>query len=115
MADLYIKFQSAVNLILEEREKIPKSVPGRPYEFGIPQPNHSGDLIRGGIRKALRVLEQMPKEDVVPVVRCKDCEHWDESTCFCDIHSEFTIAGDWTMFDPDFFCADGERKVKQTE
>ena len=73
MSKRYVCFQDAVRLILEERDKIPKTVPGMVYEFGLPQPNHSGNLIRGGIRKALKVLETMPKADAVEVVHA----HWE--------------------------------------
>lgn len=32
------------------------------------------------------VLEQQPTVDAVPVVRCKDCKHWqcDDSESYCD-------------------------------
>ena len=58
--------------------------------------------------------------DVVEVVRCKDCKHWDEQTEWCDHHSHFVDSeggfchpwesADWKMFDADYFCKDGERK-----
>lgn len=58
--------------------------------------------------------------DAVPVVRCKDCKHWDEETGWCDKHSHFIdrdgVAchpwenSEWNMFDADYFCKDGERR-----
>ena len=45
-------------MLLEERDKIPLTVPGATYEFGIPKPNKHGESMRGGIRIALRCLEQ---------------------------------------------------------
>ena len=49
--------------------------------------------------------------DVVPVVRCKDCKHWHEETGFCEEHSRFDSFGmDWNMFAEDDFCSYGERK-----
>ena len=48
--------------ILAERDAIPKTVIER-YSFGVETPNHSGVLIRGGIRKALRCMEQCPTID----------------------------------------------------
>ena len=46
--------------ILHERDKIPFYLPGATYEFGIRKPNHHGNSMRGGIRKALRCMEQCP-------------------------------------------------------
>ena len=48
--------------------------------------------------------------DAVPVVRCRDCKHWDtsckirylDSWCLCSIQSSNTP--------PHWFCADGERR-----
>ena len=41
------------------------------------------------------------KVDMVEVVRCKDCKHWNEAYHDCSIH--FPPSPDW-------FCADGERR-----
>ena len=54
--------------ILEERDKIP-------YELVSEKPFKHGNSMRGGIRKALRCIEQAPTVDAVPVVRCKECKH----------------------------------------
>lgn len=91
MSKRYVCFQDAVQLILAERDKIPKTVPGMGYEFGIPQPNYSGNLIRGGIRKALKVLETMPKADADEVVhahwvRCRDRTGLTCSNCLSKWH-----------------------------
>ena len=45
-------------LLLEERDRIPLTVPGARYEMNIPQPNKHGESMRGGIRIALRCMEQ---------------------------------------------------------
>ena len=52
------------------------------------------------------------KESEIEIVRCKDCEYWDntwteDSTGFCG-----NVDGRTT---PDFFCADGERKESDEE
>ena len=57
---------------------------------------------------------------VVPVVRCKECKHYHAETGWCDKHSHFVSSEgefrqpwesiEWKMFEPDYFCADGERK-----
>lgn len=55
-------------LLLKERDAIPTAVVER-YSFGVPMPNKHGDAIRGGIRKALRCMEQTPTityADLVP-------------------------------------------------
>lgn len=46
--------------LLEERDKIPHS-------FGCPSPNKHGAAMRGGIRKALRCMENTPTLDYAPV------------------------------------------------
>lgn len=61
-------------------------------------------------------------EDVVRVVRCKDCAYWDRGTirmiagnpeligAICDKYHENGISEDvWTA--ADHFCADGERRT----
>jgi hypothetical protein len=55
-------------LILAERDKIPLTTPGAIYEFGVAKPNPHGQSMRGGIRKALRCMEQCPTVDAKPVV-----------------------------------------------
>lgn len=98
--------------ILIERDKIPLTLPGAVYEFRIAKPNHFGNAMRGGIRKALRCMENCKTIDAVSVVRCKDCKHFtpDEicypgtgSCWFCEMTRKF-----------DDFCSYGERKDNGT-
>ena len=63
-----IDANEVVKAILEERDKIP-------YELVSEKPFKHGNSMRGGIRKALRCIEQAPTVDAVPVVRCKECKH----------------------------------------
>lgn len=65
--------------LLKERDAIPVTCTER-YGFGVEFPNHHGQSMRGGIKKALRCMEQTPTIDAVPVVRCKDCECFMEYT-----------------------------------
>lgn len=68
----------------------------------------------------LNTINNAPAVDAVPVVRCKDCKHWNRATALCDIHSHFIDregqfcypgkSSDWLMFDENYFCADGERR-----
>jgi hypothetical protein len=95
-------------LILAERDKIPKTLPGAIYEFAIEKPNHHGNSMRGGIRKALRCLEQCQAVDAVPVVRCKDCNNFvPESITVCR-HCSLT---GMQVVDEDDFCSYGERRT----
>lgn len=48
-------------------------------------------------KRTIRILT--PTEDVVPVVRCKDCKYWDNGDCY---RIELTR--------PDDYCSYGERK-----
>lgn len=43
------------------------------------------------------------------VVRCRECKHWVEDIGWCNLYSHILASGEWTMFDPDYYCADGER------
>jgi predicted nucleic acid-binding Zn ribbon protein len=61
----YIDANILKEKILEERDKIPLYRVER-YSFGVELPNRDGQAMRGGIRKALRCLEQMPTADVAP-------------------------------------------------
>ena len=102
--------------ILVERGKIPLTCPGASYEFYISKPYQHGNSMRGGIRKALRCMEQCKTVDAVSVVRCKDCKHWCDSWVAPDgkhTHGEChmedaddVIVGRWG----DDFCSYGERK-----
>ena len=68
-------------------------------KYGIPL----GDLVD--------TFADIPAADVVEVVRCRDCKHWDSETWFCDNHSTFDHHGlEWNMFSEDDFCSYGERK-----
>lgn len=72
----YIDANVLKEKLLKERDAIPTTRAER-YSFGVECPNRDGNAMRGGIRKALRCMEQTPTADVVEVVRCKDCEYFD--------------------------------------
>ena len=74
-----IDANAVVKAILEERDKIPRTIATAPYEPWAEKPYHAGDQMRGGIRKALRCIEQAPTVDAVPVVRCRECKYWQRS------------------------------------
>ena len=96
-----IDANAVVKAILEERDKIPRTITTAPYELGTEKPFHAGDQMRGGIRKALRCIEQAPTVDAVPVVRCEKCVLHGN----CVTEDAFVFAG---IEHP--FCCAGERK-----
>ena len=54
-------------LILAERDKIPKKVPCATYELMREKDNQHGNAMRGGIRVALRCMENTPTIEAEPV------------------------------------------------
>ena len=62
------------------------------------------------------ILKAIPTIEAVPVVRCRECEYYDENgDCISldlriGIHSD-TINYDFSP-DPDFYCAYGRRKIE---
>ena len=105
-----IDANGVVKTILAERNKIPRTVPTAPYELVAEKPFNHGNSMRGGIRKALRCIEQAPTVDAVPVVRCKDCKHYDMGVCL-KIYSDGNMHTEaWQSRRPEDFCSYGERK-----
>ena len=60
-----------------------------------------------------KAIKKMPKgiiADVAPVVRCKDCKHYDMGVCL-KIYSDGNAHQEaWQSRKPDDFCSYGERK-----
>lgn len=96
-----IDANTVVKAILEERDKIPRTIATAPYEPWAEKPYHAGDQMRGGIRKALRCIEQAPTVAAVPVVRCRECTEFDETEHECS---------HWYGFRENDFCSHGVRK-----
>ena len=114
-----IDANEVVKAILEERDKIPRTITTAPYELGTEKPYHAGDQMRGGIRKALRCIEQAPTVDAVPVVRCRECKHHRdkneqerqylvEDILICT--SPDATDDCWNAVWPDHFCSYGEKE-----
>ena len=93
-------------LILKERDAIPKEIYER-YGFGVGTPNKHGNSMRGGIRIALRCMENTPTLDVVEVVYCKDCDHY-KTDSFGDGYGwcKYFERGEWDTH----FCSYANRK-----
>ena len=96
-----IDANKVVKAILAERDKIP-------YELVSEKPFKHGNSMRGGIRKALRCIEQAPTVDAVPVVRCKYCiRRYDTDECPMCFLSEGKY---FECTNENGFCDRGERK-----
>lgn len=89
----YINESILVKKLLEERDKIPLKIPGALYELVKEKPNHFGNAMRGGIKKALRCVYETPTANVVEVrhgewiwdkrfsdYTCSLCCDWDLKT-----------------------------------
>ena len=62
-----INYEEYKNKLLEVRDSIPLTVPAASYELMREKPYTHGMAMRGGIRKALKCLEQCQNvSDVVP-------------------------------------------------
>ena len=101
-----IDANEVVKAILAERDKIPRTVPAASYELISEKPFNHGNSMRGGIRKALRCIEQAPTVDAVAVVRCKDCKHMipQSHTRYCTVWNGANGMGD------EGFCNYGEKR-----
>lgn len=107
----YKDVREIINSTLRERDKIPR------YVAPDLSPDRAGDLMRGGIRKVLRIIEQAPVADVVAVVRCKECQHR-YSTYDCPMR-KIIVPVEGMMYYEDFttdegFCDRGERRTNDS-
>lgn len=79
--------------------------------FTVSRGQRNSPEIRGA-NKVIDQIKQMPTADVVEVVRCKDCVHYNDGHCI-----EFPISGDaWAYAEtkPNDFCSYGERKTEHS-
>lgn len=67
--------------------------------------HESSALYAGACCGVCGLIEKAPAVDAVPVVRCKDCQHWHHSGWCKLIGQEFDR---W----PGYYCADGKRKER---
>ena len=67
---------------------------------------HNGDMISG--EEVEKAIAEAPTVDAVPVVRCKDCKHFDENNaCYCHAADE---NGTPIFVREHDFCSYGERR-----
>lgn len=61
-----------------------------------------------------RLADHLIENDVIPVVRCKDCKHYDIRNARCLLHSEladqYSSGFNFEMYSNDY-CSYGERKL----
>nr|DAG17594.1 MAG TPA: hypothetical protein [Caudoviricetes sp.] len=66
------------------------------------------------IWKSARALKKIPTADVAPVVRCKDCKHFNHKRMECEneaISTDHEGGAQYSLnFWPDDFCSYGEPK-----
>ena len=96
-------------MLIKERDAIPLTYTER-YGFGVEFPSSFGQARRGGIKAALRCMEQTPTIDAVPVVRCRDCVNGE--LCLNLQGSEYVVCklDENHVWLPDGFCSYGERR-----
>lgn len=103
--DKYIKQEAAIAIIEEKQKELcPVGRYGRSYVYGSDREKYDAwDEI-------IDALENIPAADVVPVTRCKDCEHYDMGVCL-KIYSDGNVHPEaWQERKPDDFCSYGEPK-----
>lgn len=61
---------------------------------------------------AEQLLDEIPAADVAPVVRCKDCKHYDMGVCLKIYSNGNAHPEAWQPRRPEDFCSYGERKGK---
>ena len=101
-----IDANEVVKAILEERDKIS-------YELVSEKPFKHGNSMRGGIRKALRCIEQAPTVEAVPVVRCRECKHLNvvnRKELYANCPKTNTVFLSFELGTREHFCSLGERK-----
>lgn len=59
-------------------------------------------------------IKALPSADVVPVVRCRDCKHFNREQMECEneaVSTDHEGGAQYSLnFEPDDFCSYGERK-----
>ena len=99
-------------LDLISRRDLIKAVESK--HFAISDNTHPYEAIRIQGKYFREVVDNAPQVDAVEVVRCKDCQHYDnsEGIQWCKLNSKFYPGGfDWHSFPEDGFCSYGERRT----
>lgn len=59
----------------------------------------------------VNLINNSPVVDAVPVVRCSECKHYKSVLCPLSMADGYY----WPAHNPDFFCADGERREEHAD
>ena len=102
MADDYIRREDAVDALA-------KTMPTPATPDGAGEFDHEIHIADEAFADAIRIIESLEPADVVPVVRCRDCKHWqtDWNPSIPDRH--YCAVMD-SMMKADDFCSYGERR-----
>lgn len=93
--DEYIEKQKAVDLLIELEKEFQQFKPFNGFEHAMYRK----------LCEAKIAIEKLPAADVVPVLRCKDCEDWELGPGGIPICWETC-----EPMPPDGFCSLGKRK-----
>lgn len=100
--DGYIEKRKAVNLLIELEKEFQQFKPFKGFEHAMYRKLCEAEIAIG----------KLPAADVVPVVRCKDCVHWDDDpdTYGADYGPKGKCMKSFETMCADDFCSIGERK-----
>jgi hypothetical protein len=76
------------------------------YQERVKMQDWCGDTVAWNIGHAIKAIQTA---DVVPVVRCKDCKHWNKDALACDT-LPWVNSSEHANWYADDFCSYGERK-----
>lgn len=71
---------------------------------------HANTHFINGIESVMEYAELLPTVDAVPVVRCKECVHYDMGVCLKIYSDGNTHPEAWQNRRTEDFCSYGERK-----
>ena len=94
----YISREEA--LMAVTRAKLPDTTPD-----GVPIANG-----KRSVTDCVRRIKDIPAADVVPVVRCKDCKHWELSKIAPSFYVCTYVCGATFVRNADDFCSRGEKR-----
>lgn len=79
------------------------------YEHCLETHDYCGDSVAYDIRSNIQGL---PTADVVPVVRCKDCNHYKTDSYYCQKTKQGYCELDGTVKQKQGYCSYGERRCE---
>lgn len=98
--DEYIEKQKVANLLVELKNEFQQFKPFEGFEHAMYRKLCEAEITIG----------KLPAADVSPVMRCKDCVHYDLGVCLKIYSDGNTQKDSWQSRNPDDFCSYGERK-----